>query len=69
MTLRVFLTLIWLFAFAGSASAIEFYFPIIADGFIPGSTDAFYVTELVINNPNNTRVGAFVSFFANDARR
>lgn len=53
-------------AFADMARAVEFYFPIIADGFIPNSTDAFYVTELVINNPNNTRVSAFVSFFAND---
>ncbi len=63
---RFLLALLWLFASAQFAGAAQYYFPIIAAGFTPGSTDQFYVTEFLVNNPNAQRVNGFLSFYGSD---
>ena len=62
----VVVALLWLIGSADFAGAAQYYFPIVAAGFTPGSSDQFYVTEFVINNPSARRIDGQLSFFALD---
>src|SRR5438093_1219441 len=64
MIFRVTLLFVCLLSSANLASAAEYYFPIIASGFIPGSSDQFYVTEFVINNSGTRTVNASLLLFS-----
>src|SRR5438093_4928122 len=64
MASRVLLTLVCLLGFASIAAAEEYYFPIVAAGFTPGSTDQFYATEFVIHNPGSRPVNASLLVFS-----
>ncbi len=66
MMYRALAALLWLLVSASFAGAAQYYFPIMAAGFTPGSTDQFYVTEFLVNNPGTQRVNAYLSFYGSD---
>src|SRR5207253_4325187 len=64
MFFRILLVFVCLLCSADFGRAAESYFPIVAAGFTPGSSDQFYVTELVIRNSGLAQANASIALFS-----